>query len=134
MVNLFSPSLRRLWVLAAVATLLSQVVPLPPWGPVPLYSYVVAKGLLFLLTGVLTPLAFWRFNSLGFGASFAVLTTIVAEAVQFLIAGHRTRTWELLAKLLLLFIGFAVSLEVRHDRGIKLGPLHLNLTDPKHSA
>ncbi len=94
-------------------TLASQVVPLPPVRPSVLYSYVAAKGLLFFLTGVLTPFSFWRFNRLAYGAMYAVLSIVVAEALQGLIAGHRTSYLELVAKLLVLFTGFAFALELR---------------------
>ena len=119
--SLFSAPLRILWAVIACATLISQVIPLPPWTPLPLYTYVAAKALLLVLTGFVTPMAFWRFNNLFYGVAFSAAGTIIAEAVQFGIAGHRTRSWELIGKLILIFIGFAVSLEIRHDRPVKHG-------------
>ena len=79
---------------------------------------------------MLTPFSFWRFNRLAYGAMFAVLSIVVAEAFQGLSAGHRTSYLELVAKLLVLFTGFAFALELRLDRRIKLGPLSVVLFDP----
>jgi hypothetical protein len=61
------------WFGLLALTILLEVEPLPLEIYPPLfYSYKCFKGLLFLALGFLTPIAFWRFNSLGKGMLLAL--------------------------------------------------------------
>jgi len=79
--------------------------------------------------GFLSPLAFWRFDSLGLGLLFSILAAGVVEAMQSVSEGHRGSYVEFAAKLILLFIGFAYALSARYDRVLRFGPLRLDLLD-----
>ena len=128
--QLFGPGLRMTWLLLFCVIATAQIVPLPPLAQLPLYSYVAAKVIIFLILGFLTPLAFWRFSNLGFGVLFSIGVTVALELAQRFVPGHRTSYLELCGKLILLLLGFAIGIDTRHDRQIKLGPVRLRLRDP----
>ena len=105
-----------------VLTVFLEVEPLPAEMYPPLfYSYKVLKGLLFFALGYLTPLAFWRFNSLGRGMLLAVLSASAVEMAQDFFQGHRFSLFELALKLLVIFAGFALALNARYEQRISLG-------------
>jgi glycopeptide antibiotics resistance protein len=127
----FSPSLRLAWVAIAALTVLAELIPFPPIVPPPLfYSYKAAKILLFLILGYMAPLTFWRFNSLTLGVVFAAISAALVESLQGLPHGHRFSWFELIAKLCLIFVGFAFALDARYERVIRLGPLRVALVGP----
>lgn len=130
-VRAFSPSLRLAWITIAALTVITELIPFPPIVPPPLfYSYKTAKVLLFLILGYCAPLTFWRFNSLTLGVIFAAISAAIVEALQGLSHGHRFSWFELIAKLCLIFIGFAFALDARYERAIRLGPLRIALVGP----
>ena len=127
---MFSVSIRVAWVIISLLTIASEVMPRSPsLGPFPYYSYTAAKAILFVLIGLLSPLTFWRFDSLGLGLLFSVVVAGAVEGIQTVSAGHRASYLEFGAKLLLLFIGFAFALNARYDRLLRFGPLRVRLRD-----
>jgi hypothetical protein len=128
--TLFSVPFRIGWCTVFCVLLVAEVVPLPPVAPIPLYSYLAAKVVLFAALGFLTPLTFWTFKTLGFGILFSIVTTAIVEFLQSFSPGHRASYLELLGKLVLLFSGFAVAITARHDLQIKIGPIRIPLYDP----
>ena len=101
----------------------------PSLPPLPYYSYTTAKAVLFILIGFLSPLTFWRFDSLALGLLCSAGAAGAVEAIQSVSEGHRGSYLEFAAKLVLLFLGFAYALNARYDRVLKLGPLHIGLLD-----
>jgi hypothetical protein len=128
--RMFSWALRAWWALLLGITVVLEVVPFPGVAPVLFYSYKGSKGVLFVLLGLLTPLTFWRFDSLGFGVLFSVVAAGTAEFIQSFSPGHAASYVEFTGKLLLLLFGFVCALNGRYDGQFKLGPLRLQLDDP----
>lgn len=132
-VSMFGVAVRSLWFLLLVCTLTSELVPLSPgfearFSPLTFHFYQAAKMISFFVFGFLTPISWWSSRSLGTGAIFAIVTTAIVELAQAFIPGHRTSVFELLVKLLLLFIGFASGLDVRHDQRFTAGPVRVRLS------
>jgi hypothetical protein len=119
----------KLWWFGLLAlTIVSEVEPLPHLMYPPLfYTYKLLKGLLFFALGYATPLAFWRFNSLGRGMLLAAVSACVVEMLQGLSSGHRFSFVELLLKLIVIFVGFALALNARYDQKISLGHWRIQL-------
>ncbi len=133
--RMFSGTLRVAWAVVSIVTIWSEIAPRSPsLLPLPYYSYTAAKVILFVLIGFLSPLTFWRFDSLGLGLLFSVLVAGAVEGVQSISPGHRASYFEFAAKLILLFIGFAYSLNARYDRVLRFGPLRLFLRDSHRAA
>jgi hypothetical protein len=128
-IRLFTVSLRVVWLLLFLLTLGWELVPAPGVAPWLFYTLKSCKGLTFILLGFVSPMAFWRFDSLGFGVLFSCLAAGVAEMLQSMSFGHRASPAEFLFKLLLLFFGFAFALSARYDRKLSLGPLSIRLVD-----
>lgn len=138
--RVFSTSLRVAWLVVAILTTLSELIPFPLVIVTPhivlsyslFYSYKIAKVLLFLSLGYLTPLTFWRFNSLTVGLIFSALSAALVESLQGLGVshGHSFSWWELLAKLCLVVIGFTLALEARYEGSVKLGKFRIRLAGP----
>lgn len=138
--RVFSTSFRVAWLAVAILTTLSELIPFPLLIVTPhialsyslFYTYKTAKVLLFLILGYLTPLTFWRFNSLTVGLIFSALSAALVESLQGLGVshGHRFSWWELVAKLCLVVIGFTLALEARYEGSIKLGKFRIALTGP----
>jgi hypothetical protein len=127
-VPMFSWPVRGLWMLFLAFTLISELVPLSAafeaqFSWLVFHCYEAAKLMGFLVFGFVTPIAWWRYKSLGMGALFAIVTAAIVEVGQAFIPGHRTSIFELAVKLVLLFTGFAVALDVRKYQEVKLGPL-----------
>lgn len=130
-VRLFGSVLAIVWGLLLFGTMVIELVPRDPtWLPRLFYPYTTFKGLLFVLLGFVTPLALWKFNSLGMGVLFAVATAGSVEGLQVFLPGHRASYLEFGAKLVLLMLGFVAALVARHDRRLKVGPLSIKLSDP----
>ena len=83
--------------------------------------------MLFLALGYTTPLAFWRFNSLGRGMILAAASACAVEMLQGFSPGHRFSFLELSLKLVVIFVGFAFALNARYEQKISLGWLHIQL-------
>lgn len=133
--RMFSGALRLAWVVISIVTIWSEIMPRSPGLlPLPYYSYTLAKVILFVLIGFLSPLTFWRFDSLGLGLLFSILVAGAVEGIQSVSLGHRASYFEFAAKLILLFIGFAYALNARYDRELRLGPLRVFLRDSHHTA
>jgi hypothetical protein len=130
--KVFTPTLRILWIVMVVVTIIGEVVILPtkpPLPPVPHYAYKIGKLLLFVAVGYLAPLAFWRFNALTRGLALAFVSAMGVETLQGLLGrGHSFHWYEMLLKLGLIFFGFALALDARYERRIFSGPLRIRLT------
>jgi hypothetical protein len=127
-VPMFSVPLRALWFLLLACTLASELVPLSvafeaQFSSLTFHCYEAAKLVAFVAFGFLTPIAWWRYNSLGIGALFAIATTAIVEFGQAFIPGHRASAIELVVKLALLFIGFATALDIRKYQQVTIGAL-----------
>jgi len=131
MLKVFTPTLRTTWLLIVAVTIVSEVILLPtnpPLPPIPHYAYKIFKVLLFISVGYLAPLAFWRFNALNRGIMLAAISSAAVESLQGIIGhGHGFHWYELLIKLALILIGFALALDARYEHQISLGPLHIHL-------
>ena len=127
---MFGTLVRASWITAFVITLGSELTPRPNLPPTPFYSYLGCKIILFLLLGFLTPLTFWRFNSLNYGTLFAIAATAAVEILQLWIPGHSFSVFELAGKLVLIIFGLTLALDARYDGYIHLGPLSVRLCDP----
>ncbi len=132
-IPLFSTGLRVLWVVCLLITLVAELIPMPLISPLPFYSLKAFKGLSFLCFGFATPLAFWRFDSLGYGILVALVMTVIVEASQAPIMGHSFSWLEMAAKVVFVFFGFMFGLNARYDRQISLGPWRVSLL-PGHSV
>jgi hypothetical protein len=138
--RVFGTSLRVAWLVVAVLTMLSEVIPFPLLIVTPhatlsyslFYAYKTAKVVLFLVLGYLTPFTFWRFNSLTAGLLFAALSAALVESLQGLglSHGHRFSWLELAVKLGLVLVGFTLALEARYEGSLKLGKRRILLAGP----
>jgi hypothetical protein len=127
-VPMFSLPVRGLWFLLLAFTLAIELVPLSlafeaQFSSFTFHSYEAAKLLAFFVFGFLTPIAWWRYKTLGIGVLFAIITTAIVELGQAFIPGHRASIFELTVKLVLLFIGFAAALDMRKYQEFTVGPL-----------
>ena len=129
--RVFTPALRMVWIAIVSITVVVEVILLPtnpPLPPIPHYSYKLFKLLLFVAVGYLAPLAFWRFNALNRGILLAAVSSMGVETLQSLIGrGHSFHWYELLLKLGLILLGFALALDARYERQISAGPIHIQL-------
>ena len=128
--HLFSRHLRGCWAFLLLLTVALELLPMPPLPAACVYTYVACKAILFLALGCMTPLTFWAFDSLGYGALFSAATAATVEILQSLSAGHRARLYEFLAKLVLLMAGFALALNLRYDGLLRVGRFHRQLVNP----
>jgi hypothetical protein len=132
-VPMFSRLVRALWFLLLGCTVISELVPLTlafeaQFSTFAFHCYQGAKLIAFLVFGFLTPLAWWRYKSLGIGALFAIVTTAIVEAGQGFVPGHRASTLEFLVKLVLLFTAFAAGLDIRKYQEFTAGPLGIRFS------
>lgn len=128
MLSAFSLAAKLWWFGLLALTIFSEVEPLPhEIYPPFFYTYKLLKGVLFFALGYATPLAFWRFNSLGRGVLLAVVSAGAVETMQGLSAGHRFSITELGVKLVAIFAGFALALNARYEQRIWLGPWRIQL-------
>lgn len=129
--HLFNGQARGWWTAVVILTIFSEVVPLPAFKPAPLVAYCAAKAVLFFLDGYLAPLAFWRFNALNRGLFLSVLSACAVETLQSILGhGHSFHWYELLIKLILVFVGFAMALDARYECRVQAGPFLLRLHYP----
>ena len=132
-ISMFGAFIRTLWFFLLTATLVSELVPLTlefeaRFSTFTFHSYELAKLAAFLMFGFLTPIAWWRYNSLAMGALFATITTTVVESGQAFIPGHRASAFELAVKLLLLFAGFVVALNIRKYQELNLRLINIRFS------
>ncbi|HEX6546043.1 MAG TPA: VanZ family protein [Bryobacteraceae bacterium] len=124
----FSRAPKVWWFGLLALTIVTEVEPLPPLMYPPLfYTYKFFKVLLFFALGFATPLAFWRFNSLGRGMVLAAVSAAVVELLQGFSSGHKFSFFELVIKLIVIFAGFALALNARYDQKISLGLWRIQL-------
>jgi hypothetical protein len=132
-VPMFGIAVRGLWVLLLLSTFLIEVIPLSTafeaqFSNFTFHFYEAMKLVAFFVFGFLTPIAWWRYKSLGIGVLFAIITTAIVELGQAFIPGHRASILELVVKLVLLFGGFAAALDVRKYQNFNIGPLCVRFT------
>jgi hypothetical protein len=127
--HIFNAWTRFLWIVLAVTTVISEVVPIPHMNPILHYGvYSPSKLVCFLLIGFFTPLAFARLNALSRGIGFATVCATVVEALQGLIGnGHSFHSYELAVKLTVILFGFMLGLEARYEGALTLGILRIVL-------
>jgi hypothetical protein len=126
--RVFTPMMRAIWAVLAAVTIVLEVVPIPPMAPLYFYAYCAGKASLFALLGYLAPLAFWSFNALNRGIIFAALSACGVETLQGLLAhGHSFHWYELVVKLGIILLGFALALNDRYDHEINIGPIRIRL-------
>ena len=128
-VRMFTRNARLSWCILSGIALLSGLIPLPGIAPALFYSYKASKAVVFLLLGFTTPLAFWRFDSLGLGLLFSVIAAGSVELFQTAFPGHHSSYFEFFVKLLLLLAGFAVGLNARYDRKLQIGGIGIRFLD-----
>ena len=125
----FGPLMRSIWAVVLSATILSEVLPLPPMALALFCTYCATKAALFVAVGYLTPLAFWRCDHRGFfvvavcACLFEILQTLVSH-------GHAFHWYEMILKMVLIIIGFGIALEARDERRILHGPVRIRLVSP----
>jgi hypothetical protein len=133
-IRLFGVLVRAIWVAAFLLTAAIEAIPRDPlWGPHLFYPYTLAKAVLFLLLGFMTPLAIWNFSTLGLGFVFAIAAAGSIEGAQHFLPGHQASFLEFAAKVVLLIFGFAAALVVRNDHCLQIGRFRLHLAD-RHSS
>ena len=94
-IEMFSWRLISVWGLLLVCTIATELLPRSPsWVPGVFYPYTAMKAIMFILLGFGSPLAFWRFNSLGLGTAFAVGTAAAVEGLQSFLVGHHPNFFE----------------------------------------
>jgi len=131
-ISAFSISIRILFVVAVAALVISELTPIPVFPPPIYYPYQFLKLAGFVIIGILTPLAFWRFNALNRGLLYAALSSAFVESMQAIVnRGHSFHWYELVVKLVLILFGFSVGLDIRYERQIKIGPVQLILHGPR---
>ena len=124
----FKAAPKMAWFGLLALTIFLEVEPLPLEIYPPLfYSYKLFKGILFLALGYLTPLAFWRFNSLGRGVLIAFASACFVEILQGFFRGHAFSFFELLLKLVVILFGFSLALNARYEKKINFGWLQIHL-------
>jgi hypothetical protein len=125
--RVFSPALRVLLLAIAVCTVVFEIIPIPGLSPLLFYSYKGSKVILFLLLGLCTPLALWRFDSINRGLAFGAVSAAIIEVGQMFVAGHRFSIFELLAKLVLILIGFVFAMNALYERKIRIFDVEIHL-------
>ncbi len=127
-VNLFSTATLTIWALVSLLTIAPELLPIAPM-PLSLFcSYYALKVISFLALGFLAPLAFRSLNGIGLGLVLSFLSALLIESLQGLLHnGHVFHWYELLGKLSLIGLGFAIALDCRYEQKASFGPLHINL-------
>jgi hypothetical protein len=121
--------MRSVWTVVLVATVLSEVLPLPAMSLSLYCVYCVKKAVLFVAVGYLTPLAFWRCDHRGFIVVAAC--SCLFEILQGLVSqGHAFHWYEMILKMVLIVIGFGDALVARDERWILHGPIRIQLVSP----
>ncbi len=129
--NAFSVGIRILFIAIVCGLVIAELASVPLWPPPIYYPYQLSKLTGFVVIGLLTPLAFWRFNALNRGLLYAAFSAALVETLQSIVnrghSGHAFHWYELVVKLALILFGFSIGLDIRYERQIKIGPLQLVL-------
>jgi hypothetical protein len=123
--RLFSHSVRAAFVTVAVTTIVMELAPIPLLVPFKFYTYMAIRLGCFVVLGWVTPLSFWSFRFLNVGLLFALFSAALVESLQFFSYGHSFSFIEMMAKFVLILVGFAAAIVNRHDGAIDLGHLHV---------
>lgn len=130
-VTAFSMSIRIFFVAVVAGLVIAELISVPMWPPPIYYPWQILKLVGFIAVGILTPLAFFRFNALNRGLLYAALSAAFVETMQAIVnrghSGHSFHWYELVVKLVLILFGFSVGLDIRYERQIKIGPFQLLL-------
>ena len=131
-IRIFSPAIKLLWTGIVTVTVVTEVMPIPLMPRTPFYAYCAAKLICFVAVGYLAPLAFWRFNALNRGILLAAISAGCVESLQGILHyGHSFHWYELLVKLMLILLGFALALDARYERRISIGKTCIRLVGEK---
>jgi hypothetical protein len=134
-INAFSISIRILFVVIVATMVAAELTPVPMWPPHIFYPYCFLKFLGFIVIGILTPIAFWRFNALNRGLLYAAFSAAFVETMQALVnpghSGHAFHWYELAVKLVVILFGFSIGLDIRYERQLKIGPIQFLLHGPR---
>lgn len=130
-INAFSISIRILFVVIVSAMVIGELTSVPMWPPAIFYPYCFIKLVGFVVIGILTPIAFWRFNALNRGLLYAALSAAFVETMQAIVnrghSGHAFHWYELAVKLVLILLGFSLGLDIRYERQLRIGPIQFLL-------
>lgn len=125
---MFGRLLQLAWLGIVAATIVAEVIPVRGLPPMAFYIYKSAKIVMFLLLGYCTPLTFHRFAKLTWGLLMAGGSAVLVEGLQGLIGnGHQFSFSELIAKVILIVLGFALAIEARYERAIVTGKWRIRL-------
>ena len=126
-ITILNNTFRLVWMIAVTVTISAEVIP-AHFAPAIFYTYEATKCFLFLTLGYLTPLAFWRYTTLNRAFLFAAASASAVELLQNIVGnGHKFSFRELFAKVVLIAIGFLLSLNACDERAIRVGPLRIQL-------
>ncbi len=130
-INAFSLSIRVVFIAVVSAMVVGEIASVPMWPPSIFYPYCFLKLVGFVIIGILTPIAFWRFNALNRGLLYAAFSAALVETLQAIVnrghSGHAFHWYELAVKLILILIGFSIGLDIRYERQLKVGPVQFVL-------
>jgi hypothetical protein len=128
--QMLTPRLKVVWGGIIALSIFVELAPIPVMPPLVFYLCQFAKGILFAAIGYLAPLTFLRLGALSRGIMLAAISVVIVESLQgIVLRGHGFHLSELTLKLLLLFVGFALALDVRYQRVIAVGPLRIRLIE-----
>ena len=127
-IRLFSLRLKAVWVLVNMLLSTAEVITVGMM-PVPLfYLCYGAKAAAFVALGFLSPLAFQKLNRIGIGILSSFSCAVAIEIVQVALHnGHSFHWHEIIGKIALIIVGFALALERRYQRRIAFGPFSIQL-------
>ena len=126
--NAFSVGIRIPFIAIVCGLVIAELASVPLWPPPIYWPYQLSKLTGFVVIGLLTPLAFWRFNALNRGLLYAAFSAALVETlVNRGHSGHAFHWYDLVVKLALILFGFSIGLDIRYERQIKIGPLQLVL-------
>ena len=126
-VALFTPKLQTLWALVILLTVAPELLPIGHMHRLFFLLYYAVKVASFLSLGFFAPLALRSLNGIGLGMILSFLSAFFIEAGQGLLHnGHVFHWYELVGKLTLIALGFALGLDSRYELKLALGPLKVN--------
>lgn len=127
-VRLFSDRMKAAWMIIASLACIAELIPI---GPMPFWLFelcYLAKVSLFFGLGFVAPLSFYRLNGIGLSLAFSFSSTPLIEVFQGIVKnGHSFHWSELVGKLALIAIGFAIALNCRYELRISMGAFDIRL-------
>jgi glycopeptide antibiotics resistance protein len=127
-VVLFSFGIRLIWVSLIALACAVELMPMKQMLPYLFIAYNVLKVTLFFTLGFALPLAFHRLKGIAAGLCVSLVSAVAIESLQSVIHnGHSFHVPELLGKVALICLGFALSLDHRYEGRIPLGVTHISL-------